>query len=542
MNKKLKVLATSALVLSLTAGMLAGCGKKGGDSKSDGSIDVTSEAGKTFHSDKPLEFSMLNLDNPGYPVKNDWLLWSEITKRTNVTLKLTTVPMSDYNDKRNLLISTGDAPYIIPKTYPGSEVAYIPSGAILPVSDYVKYMPNYQKKVKDWNLQSDLKGITQADGKYYVLPGLHEKPKYDYSLVIRKDILDKEGLKVPTSWNEVYEVAKALKAKYPNTFPLSDRWKTDSLTSLVAGTFGVGCGWSAGSGIQYDSAKDNFFFYPTSNDYKDFLTYFNKLIKEGLMDPESFTQSDDQAKEKFVNGKSFMMASNAQETVVLQTTMEKNLGKDKFELLHMRNPAGPKGDVISAGRLENGMIISSKAKDDPNFESMMRFIDWLWYSDEGQELTKWGVDGTTYKKGTDGTRTLMPGINFNGLNKNGASTDKDLRKDFGFSNGVFSYGGSEELKSSMMNDIEKAFAKEMSTKKILPAAPPILYNEDEREQYNMKDTPLMDYIKSQTQKFMLGLEPLSNWDQFVAQCKAKGSEDLVKQANDIYGRTKDKLK
>ena len=27
---------------------------------------------------------------------------------------------------------------------------------------------------------------------------------------------------------------------------------------------------------------------------------------------------------------------------------------------------------------------------------MMRFVDWLWYSDEGLTLTKWGKEGETY--------------------------------------------------------------------------------------------------------------------------------------------------
>ncbi|OPJ59275.1 extracellular solute-binding protein [Clostridium oryzae] len=542
MKKKLKLFAVTVLALSLTAGLLTGCSKK---EKAKSSADLgtpTLKAGETFHAKKPITITMLYNDNPAYPLKKDWLLWDEIKKRTNVTIKLTTVPLSDYEQKRSLLISTGDAPLIIPKTYPGSETAYIPSGAILPVSDYLKYMPNFEEKVEKWNMDSDLKSIKQANGKFYVLPGLHEKAKYDYSFAIRKDMLDKAGLKVPNSWDEIYSVLKVIKAKYPNIYPYSDRWKTDATTNFAAPTFGVSAGWGAGTGINYDATGDKFFFGPTTNDYKSFVTYFNKLIKDGLMDPESFTQSDDQAKQKFVNGKSFMIGSNTQETLVLQQTMEKNLGKGKFEILHMRNPEGPKGDVVSASRLENGVIISSKAKDNPNFKEIMEFVDWLWYSDEGQELTKWGVEGKTYNKSSDGVRTLAKGINFNNLSKNPSSNDKDLRKDFGFSGGVFSYGGSYELEDSMRNDLEKTFQKSMADKKVLPTAPPILYDEDEREQANMKDTPLMDYVKAQTLKFMLGSESLSNWDKYVAQCKAKGSEDLTKQANDIYRKTKDKLK
>jgi putative aldouronate transport system substrate-binding protein len=542
MNKKLKSLLIGALVLSLSASILVGCAKKPEATPTPGAAgakkDLSTEAGKAWKAEKPFNLSILFNDMSHYPYKKDWLLWSEITKRTNVTLDVTVVPSSDYEQKRSLLISTGDSPLIIPKTYPGAEVQFIPSGAILPVSDYIYLMPNYQKKVKDWGLEGDLKQIMQDDGKYYVLPGLHEKPKYDYTFAFRKDILDKEGLKVPTSYDEMYDVLKKLKAKYPDVYPYSDRWKVDATLNFTAPTYGVSAGWGAGTGINYDQSSDKFFFGPTTDEYKAMVTFFNKLVKEGLMDPESFTQSDDQAVQKFVNSKSFVIATNTQETVNYNKTLETNLGKGKFEIAQIAAPAGPKGDVVYSSRLENGVMISSKALKDPNFESIMRFVDWLYYSDEGQEMVKWGVEGTTYTK-VNGTRKLAADVNINGINPAGT---KELKKEFGFSGGVFAYGGSQDLKLSMVSEADASFQKIMENKKVLPIAPPILYTSDEREQANMISTPLMDYVKSTTLKFMLGTEPLSNWDKFVAEAKAKGADKLIEQANQVYSKTKDKLK
>jgi putative aldouronate transport system substrate-binding protein len=544
MNKKLKSLVMVALALSVTSSVFVGCGKKteepaaSKEISTEIKVDNSAEAGKTFKAEKPLKITMLFNDMASYPYKQDWLIWSEITKRTNVTLDVTVVPSSDYEQKRSLLISTGDAPLIIPKTYPGSETQFIPSGAILPVSDYVSQMPNYTKKVKDWSLQGDLKTILQGDGKYYVLPGLHEKPKYDYSFALRKDILDKEGLKLPTSYDEMYDVLKKLKAKYPDIYPYSDRWKVDGVLNFVAPTFGVSAGWGAGGGINYDDKTDKFFFGPTTDDYKAMVTYYNKLIKEGLMDPESFVQSDDQALQKFVTGKSFVIGTNTQETVKYNTNLETNLGKGNFEVAQIATPAGPKGDVVYSSRLENGVMLSSKVKDNPNSKDIIKFVDWLWYSDEGQELSKWGVEGTTYTK-TNGVRQFATDVTYNGINPTGT---KALNKDFGFSSGVFAYGGSQDLKTSMMSKAESDFQKLMSSKKLLPIAPPILYTTDEREQGNMITTPLMDYVKSMTLKFMLGSEPLTNWDKYVADCKAKGSDKVVDLANSVYTKTKDKLK
>src|SRR5213596_3083676 len=101
------------------------------------------------------------------------------------------------------LIGAGDAPFLIPKTYHPSEVAFVSSGAILPVSDYVNLMPNFRAKVKKWRLEPEIDAIRQSDGKYYLLPGLHEKVKSGYSMSLRTDILDKHGLTLPTTWDEV---------------------------------------------------------------------------------------------------------------------------------------------------------------------------------------------------------------------------------------------------------------------------------------------------------------------------------------------------
>ncbi len=224
--------------------------------------------------------------------------------------------------------------------------------------------------------------------------------------------------------------------------------------------------------------------------------------------------------------------------------MDETLGKGKYKVIKIIPPAGPKGAVLAGSRLENGIMISSNALKDPNFHQMLKFIDWLWYSKEGQTLTKWGVEGTTYKV-VNGKIELMPDVTagFLGLNPNGT---KDLRKDFGFGSGVFMlmYGGPKELAYSYMRDEDKKFTEEVNkTRELLPQAPPILYDESQRERANMISQPLMDYVQQMTLKFIMGQASLDkDWDKFVQQCKAKGSDELTKLANQVYNSTKNQLK
>ena len=331
--------------LGLAAGAVAaagltacGGGTAGGtssqvqDTKRKGAM-ADYKTGVDFRATEPLEFTVLYSDHPNYPYKADWLLWQEITKRTNVTLKPTLVPMSDYNQKRNLLVAAGDSPMIIPKTYPGQETPMVSSGAILAVSDHTNLMPNYTEQVAKWKLESELARLKQTDKKYYLLPGLHEEVWPDYSLIVRKDVFDREGIAIPKTWDELYSALKKLKERHPAVIPFSDRYEGKSLTNILSVTYGTQMGWGLISGVQFDTAKDAFTFAGSTDDFKGAVGYLAKLVSEGLLDPASFTQKDDQAIQKFVNGQSFVISGNSQDPPTHRASMDKVLGAGKYEIV-----------------------------------------------------------------------------------------------------------------------------------------------------------------------------------------------------------------
>lgn len=505
--------------------------------KQDGAMKEF-KAGQQFKATKALSFSTLHNNNPVYPTKDGWLFWKELAKRTRVTLKPVDVPLADYEKKRGVLIGSGDAPFLIPKTYHPSEVAFVSSGAILPVSDYVNLMPNFRAKVKQWKLEPEIDSIRQSDGKYYLLPGLHEKVKSGYSMSLRTDILDKHGLALPTTWDEVYDVLKALKEEYPGKYPMTDRWSTNTpfpcgaLFQYLGQAYGVRASWSYDN-ISYDGKAKKFVFTPTQDGYRAMVEYLRKLVAEKLLDPEAFTQQDDQAVQKLLAEKSFVMSANPQELVQnYRYNLKKQVKGAKIEMIPV--PLGPAGAVVNGGsRLENGVMISSKALKEDTFVAMMQFVDWLFYSDEGQEFCKWGVEGVTYTK-SGGTYKLKDGITLMGSDPD---APKDLQKDFGFFNGVFTYGGSWELVSSNFSADEQKFQDGMSKRKELPIGPAHPLQSAEQEQATLWDTPLKDHTIQNTLKFVLGKRPMSQWGHFLTELKAKNSQQLV----DLHNKAADRF-
>ncbi|BCB79697.1 extracellular solute-binding protein [Phytohabitans flavus] len=533
--------AVAAGALALTLG-LAACGDD-----SDPSEEVSAnragamedyKVGDQFKATEQVSFSMLYNNHPNYPLKNDWLFWQELTKRTNVKLEPSAVPLSDYEQKRSVLISAGDAPLIIPKTYPNQEDAFVSSGAILPVSDYIDLMPNYKDKVAKWNLGPEINTLRQADGKYYLLPGLHEKPWQEYSLVVRTDILQELGLQEPKTWDEVYTMLKAMKAKYPAIYPFTDRYSqpkpTGNLWNILGASFGAPGGWGFQHAI-WDAAAGKYVYTAASPQWKAWVEFLNKLVSEKLLDPESFTQTDDQARSKLATSKSFVITGNAQGLV---NDYRPDLAKNPAaKLKKIPLPIGPAGEVNPQSRMENGVMISSKAKDNKNFVAMMQFIDWLFYSDAGQEFARWGVEGTTFVKGASGKLELAPDVNVIGLRPN---APKHLQKDFGFYNGIFAYGGKPELVQSFFSPEEQEYQAIVGARQPAPwvVPPPAPFNDEEREQATLWETTLRDYVDQQTLRFILGQRPLGEWDAYVNELKTKNMDKYMELQQKAYDRYK----
>ena len=555
------VLAAASLALAATA-----CGGQGSQSSSTGTAGTAGDGGAgaaeaagydygqdvTFRSEQPVSYSMIFSDHENYPMRQDWRLWSAIEEKTNVTFDLSIVARVDYNDKVSTLVNTGDAPYIIPKIY--EESSYVAGGQVVAVSDWVQYMPNYQKCVTEWGMETDLKERLQSDGKYYILPGMWEAAGGGYSMIIRKDLFDAAGVDVTEleknwTWDDFYEACKTVKEHTGMEYVWSDVYNGAAALSISGKAYGVRAGrasdggdWNLKNGTKFDYQTNQFYFTNTSDNYRALLTYWNKMYTDGIMDPETYSQDSDMAREKFYSGRSLVLTANYQQ--LADILANKYVQDPEAELYMVVAPGGPAGQIqMESTRLENGIMISQNALDElgeEEFIKMLRFVDWLWYSDEGQTLSLWGVEGETYEKDADGKFVLNSDIYYNGINE---GAPKQLNVDYGFGGGVFAYGGSIELRQSKMTEGEISFNNRIyDNRELAKLDPPIMADEFQKEEMVLIQTPLMDYVNEMTLRFIMGKSDLSTeWDTYVAECEAKGSGRYIDTANEIFEDTRSLL-
>ncbi len=587
--KKKKILSM-LLATVMVAGSLAGCGSSG-DTQStstdtstgsktestasteaasteaavEENLDYQYGLDTTFHSDDPVTYSFFFSDASWYPMVDTWKtegVFKKIEEATNVTLDITSIDSGDYNQKVSLMINAGEAAYIIPKTY--DESPYVDGGAIVPISDYTQYMPYFTDFVEKYNMQNDLKTITKSDGKFYKLPGMLEAPIQDYTFMIRKDLFDAAGVDVPAlekdwTWDDLYDALVKVKAYMvsegmikESDYVWSDLWcgseVTDgsggNLLKLMAGSYDVQAGWSIGNGMLYDSTKDEWYFGPTSDNFKAYLSEVTKYVQGGILDPETFTQDNQTACNKFYRGETAILSVNRSQYTSWLANLDENLGAGNYETYLCLIPRGEKTNYLPENsRLENGVMISKRALDElgeEGFIKMIRFVDWLFYSHEAYNLTKWGVEGETYQVNADGTKSLLDGYQCGGLGIAGDENDIDIRLQWGYAGGNFYYGGTiAEMTDNFNPDIMDFVNRITAARDIKPLDPSYVADEEENEQLNLWKTPLIDNVNTWTLQFATGVKNVdADWDAYVASCEGLNSITMADYINEIYQRTK----
>ena len=171
--KRIVKLCAALLIVGI---LLAGCEAKKPD------VSQT-------NSEKPIEISLYYSDNATLPFKADWLTVQESEKRSNTKLHFEPIPIADYNTKVSLALNTGNGPdVILYQNTNGENGSLALNGALIPISDYPEWTPNFNAQVKKFGLEKDIDALRLKDGKYYYLPSLFDVPFYDGGLILREDI------------------------------------------------------------------------------------------------------------------------------------------------------------------------------------------------------------------------------------------------------------------------------------------------------------------------------------------------------------------
>lgn len=458
---------------------------------------------------------------------------------TGIKVNFTHPPLGQQKDQFNLLISTNELPDIIYYNWAdavGGPEKMIEDGRIIRLNELIdQYAPNLKKIIES---DPDVKKqISLDDGTIYMFPLLKLdalKLNATSGLIMRKDWLDKLGLKTPATIDEWYTVLKAFREQDPNgngkqdELPFTGNWGPGNLTKLhdFAPAFGIIGGFMMNG--------DKVEFGPVQPEYKNFLETMAKWYSEGLIDPEIMTNDGKAFDYKVTNN----LAGSYQGGVFSGMGKYFNLMRDshpEFNLTGVPSPLAPDGTSYAAFNMNNkvltyGEAISSSAEKD-QLPYLVQWMDFN-YSPQGHELFNFGIEGESYTKEGDSiqfTDTIIK--NPNGLTYDQALAsyalsimDGPVNQDSRYLDALLFDEGQREA---------NAFWMKQSSDLTLP---PIRLTIDEASRSTSIMSQVNTYLNEEMTAIISGKKPVSEFEKMVETIKGMGIDEAVKLHQAAYDR------
>jgi len=393
---------TMALVLATS---LTACGDAAGN--------AGGTSGGVNNATEQTEFKITGGQSALSPGYTDNVLLNQLMEDTGIKIQWNTISDS-LSEQVNIQIAGGE----LPDAYMGVGFSnydlsnYGDDGTFIDLTPYIneETMPNLTKILAE---HPEIKAaITMDSGAIYGLPSGEQMgtagigKAEDYSIftvpqfsMINKKWLDELNMEVPTTLDELHDALKAFKdndmaakvygAAAGSTIPMSTgfdewcwgqnvfyagfgftNWINDVCNDLVLGADGK---------VNFVCDDDN---------YRAAMTYFSDWYKEGLMDPEMFSQDTTQ-----------LMAKCQQGYVGVSTWwyIEELMGEYSEDYVFLPILEGPDGTknvtVRTGGAIGSGNLSITSACESPI--NLLKFFD-KWYDGETVMQLQYGPIGVYF--------------------------------------------------------------------------------------------------------------------------------------------------
>ncbi|WP_165842304.1 extracellular solute-binding protein [Paenibacillus xerothermodurans] len=546
-----KRVSRSLLAYVLLGGTLAGC--SGGGTEAEPALDTTESAGTESLSlpivEKPITIKWYQRNYVETELKSmgEMEAFKELEKRTGIHIEFVHPPNSGNNEALNVMLATGDYPDVIFWDWAGVPrglTGLINDGVAIKLNDYLdKYAPNYKKALEKY--PEVKKYVTLDDGTYPSFFQLDPDPmRTSYNgLIIRKDWLDKLGLQPPTTIDEWHNVLRAFKEKDPNGNGKADEIPY-SIAKAPSGTAlgGIGSGmseftaaWGILDGFYKDPASGKLLYGPLQPQYKDYLTTMANWYEEGLIDSE-FASTDSKGLTTKLQNELVGTTYGSLGSLIGNTTTVARTKNPNFSLIGVKPPIGPAGKPYNyaASTIQKvglSAIISTSSKYP---KEIVRLIDYM-YSDEGQALLNWGIEGKSYTV-KDGNKTYTDDIM---RNKDGKAPQQAI---YHYATPVF--GHTKVMEYDAWSQISLPFPEQKESIKTFASADTSLntpttlsFTAEESSTLGSIMSDINTYKQETVLRILMGTDPVSKIDELQERLKSMG----IEEAGQIYQAAYDRF-
>jgi putative aldouronate transport system substrate-binding protein len=287
--------------------------------------------------------------------------------------------------------------------------------------EYVKLIPNWKGYIDSNDNIRRL--VTLNDGTIPIFCHIEEDTNRGgyVGIAVREDWLKRAGVPVPATINELYNVLKAFKTKDVNgngdvndEIPLTDDSGHMTLNHILA-AFGLR------RTMWYPDPSNNgrityWTLYKNGEAYTQALTTLAQWYKEGLLDIDFYTQTDDARRAKISSDKAGIYQAWPTDYRDFRNALKEYLQGQSYgdpngvRLLAIPNlKTAPDNkdylyhdDYINWAAPTEATVITTAAEKKGKVTKILPMIDYL-YSKEGYELINFGVEGVSFTRNADGT-------------------------------------------------------------------------------------------------------------------------------------------
>ncbi len=482
---------------------------------------------------------------------SDMMMYQEMSRRTGIDIEfLHPASGTTGSEAFQILLASGNYPDMIEhwwNEYAGGPDAAIEDKVIISLNDYIKdYAPNYYDYMEGekgkaagnaYRAQSKTIG-----GNYY---GFRSLNIGDYKgvtgFMVRKDLLDKWGLDIPTTiddWENLFKVAKKNGVKYPFTSARDDlhqfstAWKTP-LDFYIDGTT-----------IKYG---------PFENEYKNYLSTMRKWMDSDYIDIDFVTNTGTEIDGALTSGRSIATFGYVGSRMggILPAMAERD---PNFDLVACPWPTLNEGDIPwfqgttpASGEPTTAITVECGKNDEQRYIDAIKWCDYF-YSEEGAILKSFGIEGDTFtiEKGEDGKDHYVYTDKIYDHDKIGAKTVGNAIYHFmrpssacgvnslnDYLEGMYSY---QQQKDALK--IFNLYLDE-SEKHVMP---PLQYTGDEVTVKANAEARAKDNLMAAIDNIVLGKQELNTFDKAINDAKKSGYNDILEVQQTAYDRYAELLK
>ena len=386
-NKKIRWFSVSLMVMMVFV-LIAGCG--GTNNKSNNTGNEAANGNKAANDTGEVLKLRYVIPGTAQPHQDEVVkLVNDKMKAdgVNVELELNFIPWDAWDQKTNLMLSTGEEFGMLHVMENGAvpTAAYVGRGALQPLDELIdKYGPVLKELIPDYAWEG-----AKVNGKIYSVPAqwrLETASSGELGTIgIRKDLLEKAGVQLPKTADEFITAAEKMQAAAGKKLYIQT--ETDVTPVFLHRTYDS---WPFFVDYREQIAKvdqdGNVSSWLESEEFKQDAKYFQQLYKKGLINPDILTFKTEERNKAMELG-DFTFTTNA--ALYAAVGVQKNNPTAVIDDGYLA-PEKPLLQFLAFGNT-NAVPVTAKHP-----EAAIKFLNWLYTSKENHNLFLYGAEGTHY--------------------------------------------------------------------------------------------------------------------------------------------------